>query len=309
MAPDPLARKYKISDPYMLEFAKSLRLWFVTDQVDFVAEDSNYAAPFEVDWQTAITDAEAISSDEQRKDQLTQLTANVLAEMKNCQDVFQSAKRYIKKAFPDSVEHWNEFGFDDYDNVGRSQPKMIQFMNRLHSTAVKYTAELTAPAVNFTAARITEIETTKANLDKANNNQEVFKKDMLTHTRERVEAMNAVWATCTDVAEVGKQLYSDQYDKYQHYLLPASEETATMLLSGVVTDSVTGAPIVDVLAELTAHALQSETDSLGAYGFGNPPSGDTHLRVTATGYTQQDINLTIDPDNPLVINVQLVAVL
>lgn len=307
MTPDPLARKFKIADAYMFEFAKSLRTWFIGDQADFVAEDSNYANPFEDNWQTAIVTAESVPSDEQRKDQLTQLTSSVLARMESCRDEFQSAKRFIKKAFPDSAEHWNEFGFDDYNTIGRSQPLMIQFMKRFHSTAVKYTAELTAPAVNYTAARIAGIDLARKNLDQANDDQEVFKKDMLTYTRERVEAVNAVWAICTDVAGVGKFIYKNQYDKYQHYLLPASEESAPMLLTGIVTDSVTGDPIVEALAELPAHALQSETDSLGAYGFGNPPAGDTNLRITATGYTQQDITVTIDPDNPLVVNVQLVA--
>lgn len=304
--PDPITRKYKIADAYMIEFAKALRTWFISDQDEFTAEDSNYTNPFEETWLTAITAAEALPSDEQRKDELTQLTSDVLEHMSACRDVFQSAKRYIKKAFPDSSEHWNEFGFDDYDSIQDSQPRMIQFMNRLHATAVKYTDELTAPAVNFPLARIDEIETAKNALDKANNDQEVFKKDMLTHTRERVEAMNAVWSVCTDVAEVGKFLFKDNAAKYQHYLLPASEETVTLLLSGTVTDSVTGEPIVEAQAELTDHALTTETDSLGAYGFGNPPAGATTLRLTHPDYTQQDVAVTIDADNPVVVDVQLV---
>ena len=307
MRTEQIVRAFKIADAYMLEFAKVLRSWFIDDQADFVNEDSNFANPYEDDWQTAITTAEAIPSDEQRKDQLTQLTAAVLVEMTNCQDVFQTAKRYIKKAFPNDSRKWNEFGFDDYDSIDKSQPLMIQFMKRFHSTAVKYTAELTAPAVNFPQARIDEIATAKENLDKANNEQEKFKGATLSFTSDRIKAMNAVWSICTDVAEVGKQLYADQYDKYQHYLLPASEESSPMLLTGMVTNSATGDPIVEALAELPAHALQSETDSLGGYGFGNPPSGDTNLRITHPDYVQQDIAVTIDPNNPLVINVQLVA--
>lgn len=306
MTPQPIARLFKIADAYMIEFAKNLRLYFIEDQAAFNAEDSNFGPPFETDWQATINTAEAEPNDEQRKDQLTQLTNTVYEEMTNCRDTFQTAKRYIKKAFPGNNAVWNEFGFDDYDSINDKQPEMIQFMKRFHATAVKYTVQLTAPEVNFTAGRIAEIETRRAALDAANNAQEKFKKDLPVFTQTRVSLLNAVWNTCTDVAGVGKFLFRDDYARYQHYLLPPSEEADdTMVLSGIITDATTGVVIEGALAELQPHGLESESDSNGMYGFGSAPAGAATLRITHPLYEEQNIPVTIDPDSPQTLDVQL----
>ena len=313
MTPEPIVRKYKVADPYMIEYAKSLRGSFIIDQAIFEGEDSNYANPFEDDWETAITTAESHPTDEQRDDQLTQLTADVLTEMANCRDVYQGAKRYILKAFPNDVTKQNEFGLDDYDAVGRKQPLMIPFMQRLHATSVKYAAQLADPAVNFSAARIAEIGTRATALDTANKAQEDFMRIMPGFTKERIDAMNAVWDYCADVAEVGKRLFKNDYAKYQQYLLPPSDEPATTLvLSGIVTQMGSpvpgggpGQPIVGALTQLIPQGLQSQTDSNGKFGYGSAAAGPGMLRVTHPLFMEQNIPVNIDPENPQVINVQM----
>lgn len=311
MNPEPLARLYKVADAYMIQFAKALRLSFIDDQAQFETEDSNFATPFETDWLTAITTAESHPTDEQRKDQLEQLTATVQAEMTECRNTFQAAKRYIEKAFPNNREAWNEFGYDDYGDIFHSQPQMIQFMKRFHSTAVKYSAQLSAPAVNFGAGRIAEIDTRRAALDAANDAQEDFNRSLPTLTRARIAAHNAVWNICTDVCGVGKMLFADDSARYQLYLLPPSEEPAQSLaLSGTISrmpdpGTPEGAPIEGAQTELMPHGLQSETDSNGMYGYANPPAGPANLRITHPEYMEQNIPVTIDPENPLVVNVTL----
>jgi len=309
MNPEPLVRRYKIADAYMIQFAKVLRLFFIEDQAQFETEDSNFATPFETDWLNTITDAEAQPTDEQRRDQLEQLTVTVKAEMTNCRNTFQAAKRYIQKAFPNNTEVWNEFGFDDYDTIRDSQPTMIEFMKRFHTTAVKYSAQLSAPTVNFSAARIAEIETRRAALDAANNAQESFNGSLPTFTRKRIAAHNAVWNICTDVCGVGKALFRNDHARYQLYLLPPSEEpSGTLALSGTITrmpDTSTpeGTPVVGAQTELMPHGLQSESDSNGMFGYANPPAGPATLRITHPLYMEQNIPVTIDPANPLVVNV------
>jgi len=308
MNPEPLTRLYKVADAYMIQFAKVLRLFFIDDQAQFETEDSNFANPFEDNWLNTITAAEAHPTDEQRRDQLEQLTVTVKAEMTECRNTFQAAKRYIEKAFPNNSEVWNEFGYDDYGDIFHSQPQMIEFMKGFHTTAVKYSAQLTAPAVNFTAARIAEIETRRAALDAANNAQEDFNRSLPTLTRARIEAHNAVWNICTDVCGVGKALFRDNHARYQLYLLPPSEEPAgSLLLSGTITrmpDASTpaGSPIEGALTELMPHGLQSTSDSNGMYGY-NPPAGPATLRITHPEFMEQNIPVTIDPENPLVVNV------
>jgi hypothetical protein len=311
MSLEALKRLYNIADAYMIEFAKTLRLFFIEDQAAFTAEDSNFATPFEANWQTVIDTAEAEPTDEQRKDQLMQLTETTLEEMDLCRECFQGSKRYIKKAFPNNITIWNEFGFDDYDDIERKHPEMIQFMKRFHSTAVKYSAQLGTPAVNFDAAKIAEIETRRAALDAANNAQEKFKKDIPTYTQQRIQKLNAVWEICTDVGGVGKSLFKDDYAKYQHYLLPASEETESFMLSGTVTEVATAgnpdpAGIEEVTVTVVELALTTETDSNGSYGFGILPPGTYTLQLSKTGYVTQNIpGIVITEDSELEQDAEL----
>lgn len=308
--PETLKRLFTIADPYMLQFAKALRSWFIADQAEFAAEDSNYANPFEDDWETAIATAENEPSDEQRKDQLQQLTAAVDDRMTDCRDVFQSSKRYIKKAFPNSSAHWNEFGFDDYDRIEDSHPRMIQFMKRFHSTAVKYAAELAAPEVNFGAARVAAIATAKTALEDADNAQEVFKKDMLTFTHTRVQKLNAVWNICTDVAATGKFLFRNDAARYQHYLLPAAEEAQGVLqLTGVVSNMMTGGPAEGVAVRIEdamgVELVTVQTGPDGSYGLGGLPVGNYNARFMHALYIEALFSVEIVAGTTANLDVQL----
>ncbi len=310
---EPLRRFFNIGDAYMLEFSKTMRLFFIEDQADFAAEDTNFASPYETNtWQAAIDAAENEPTDEQRLDQLSQLTETVYNEMDLCRENFQDSKRYIKKAFPNNITIWNEFGFDDYRFIKDKQPEMIQFMKRFHSTAVKYSAQLDTPIVNFTAVKIAEIDTRKQALDNANNVQEKFKKDIPTYTQQRIQKLNAVWEITTDVGGVGKSLYSHDYAKYQHYLLPASDETETLMLSGTVTNvpapGVEAEPIEEALITVLELALATESDSNGNYGFGILPAGTYTLTISKAGYAPQSIpGIVITEDSEVEQNFQLVA--
>jgi hypothetical protein len=318
MSATPINRKYKVADVYALEYAKTLRSSFITDQADFVVEDSNYANPFEDNWETAIDAAEAEPTDEQRSDQLTQLTAAVEAEMVLCRDTFQRAKRYIQKAFPNSEPHWNEFGFDDYEEARKSHPVMIPFMKRLHGTCVKYTALLSVPAVNFNAARIGEIELRRAALDGANDAQEAFKKDMPVFTQNRKKTYNAMWDICTDVAATGKLIYKDDAAQFQRYLLPASDEPAgTMVLSGTISQALTPTPgsgsqpgpVEGAVVQLLPHGLETTTDSNGNYGIGTAPAGPATLRIIHPLFIEQNIPVVIDPEVPQTVNVTMMPMM
>jgi len=307
MTNEPIKRLYKIADAYMIQFAKALRLFFIEDQALFVAEDSNFSGPYETNWDNAIADAENQPTDEQRKDQLKQLTNNIETEMEQSRDVFQIAKRYIIKAFPDRPNIRKEFGFDDYEKSSRSQTKFIQFMTRFHATAVKYTVELTAPAVNFSQARIDQIATRRDALETANNIQEKFKGSMLAFTEQRIIMLNNVWKFNTEVSTVGKQIFKKvSHAKYQNYLLPSSEEpTETLVLSGTLIEINTTNAVSQAVVTLQPYGLQSTSDTHGMYGFANAPEGAATLNITHPLYDTQNIAVVIDSSNPQMLDVQL----
>jgi hypothetical protein len=228
-----------------------------------------------------------------------------------CRITFQDAKPFIKKAFPNQPGKWNELGFDTYDRSRQSQPLMLQFMARFHGVAVRNSAALIA--ANFTQAMIDAIEIRRAALNTANNAQEQFKGGMQGATEQRIITLNAMYSYCTNVCETGKLVMRNSHAGYQRYLLPPSDEPAgTLVLSGTVTQMGNAVPagnpstpIEGAVTELLPHGLQSQTDSNGKFGYGTAPAGPATLRITHPLYMQQNIPVIIDPENPQVINVQM----
>jgi len=291
MIPQPVVRLYKVADAYIIQFAKTLRGFFMHDQAVFVARDPSFDTPYESDWLNAIDAAEAQDDDETMDDRLTEFTADVEAEMKACRITFQDAKPFIKKAFPNKPGRWNEFGFDNYDTVRQSQPLMIQFMARFHAAATRYSAELLA--VNFTQTMIDEIAIRRKELNIANDAQEDFKGQMRGATEQRVITLNAMYGFCTTVCETGKLVMRDSYAGYQRYLLPASDEApGVMALVGQTASTDASGELVRldrVTVTILELGLSTTTDSNGNYGFGRIPAGTYTLRFSKEGFADHDM--------------------
>ncbi len=280
-----------MADAYIIQYAKTLRGFFLADQAAFVARDPSFDTPYENDWQTAIDAAEAQDDNETLNDRLTQHTADVEAEMELCRIIFQDAKPFIKKAFPDRPAIWNELGFDDYDSIRRSQPLMLQFMARFHKAATRHAPTLIA--ANYTQAMIDAIETRRAALNTANDRQELFKGSMQSATEQRIIAFNHMYGYCTTVCETGKLLMRNSYAGYQRYLLPASDEPAgTMALTGrVASRNASGVEVMEegVTVSIQELGLSTTTDSNGIYGFGPLPAGTYTLLFSKSGFLDQSI--------------------
>lgn len=284
---EPLKRKFNVSDLYMLEFSKTMRAHFLDEQAGFSAFDADFAAPFEDDWQTAITDAEAILPDEVIKDQLQQLTADVEAAMEACRNKFQASKYFIERAFPNSKAIRNEFGFDNYDRDRQGQTSLLRFMETFFVTATKYAAQLAT--VNYDAAAVAEIGTLKTALDNADIAQEKFKGTRQTITEERIVKHNAVWDITVRVSKAGKIIFMNDPAKYQLFLLPASSESGEDIsISGTVT-STDNTPIEGAIVNIAALNIDTETDSNGKYVFGNLDAGSYTIAISADGYAPTTI--------------------
>lgn len=304
---NPIIRKYKVSDPYMLSFNKTKLGYFTDDQAAFSGFDADFTTPFETNWAGVIEAAELIPTDETLKDQLQQLTALVEEAAEKCRTKFQHSKYFIEKAFPDSPAVRNEFGFDDYDKARRTQLGTLQFMRTFFATATKYAVEL--DAVGYNAAAVAEIDVLRADLDKANNDQEKFKGTRTLKTEERIIAMNKAWDVMVQVCKAGKIIFAADPAKYQLYLLPASSETGQDIsIAGLVTD-VSDNPLEDVTVRVDELAVEITTDSNGNYVFGNLPEGTYTLTFSLAGYTSQTIpNVEVQAGETTTVNVQLVSV-
>lgn len=300
-------RAFSITDAEMFEAQKTKRGFFIEDQAEFENFDTDFKTPFEADWLTAIDNAETILQDETLTDQLTQLTNAVEKEMRNCRDKFQDSKYFIEKTFPDNVPVWNEFGYNNYDDARRYQIKMIQFMKNFSLVATKYKTLLIAKG--YTQPKIDEIETFRAALDTANQNQELFKGNQPVSTQERINVYNELWDILVKVCTAGKRIFKNDFAKLQRYLLPPGEETAeAIIISGTITDSVTNLPLQDVEVEIAALSLNMVTGANGKYGFGGVPDGDYTLSAKLAGYADGTADVTIAGGVAVVKDFALVKV-
>lgn len=216
--PNQLKRDFSISDDSMLQDSRTTLSQFKADQDVFKDFDADFKTPFETQWKAAITDAENAPTDEQVLDVQGSLTTTVETALADCCKCFQDAKYFIKKAFPNQTGVWNEFGFDNYDDVRQSPEKMIVFMSAFSTTAnsTKYNTDLVT--AGFTQAKIDDILAKQIALVDAKTNQQVAKNSRLGTTQNRVGLMNEVWAFRTKVADAAKVVFQDDFAKYKTYL-------------------------------------------------------------------------------------------
>ena len=284
-----------------------MRAHFIDEQAAFAGFDADFANPFDTDWESVVSTAKLMPTDETVKDQLQQLTAAVEEAMEKGRIKFQSSKYFIEKAFPNSPAIQDEFGFDDYDKARRTQLGTLQFMRTFFATATKYAAELAA--VGYDAAAVAEIDALTIDLDKANNAQEKFKGTRSLTAEDRVKAMNKAWNIMLQVSKAGKVIFMNDPAKYQFFLLPASSESGEDIS---ITGTVTGtddAPLEDALVTIDELSIEANTDSNGNYVFGNLPTGTYTLSFSATGYQPQSIlDVSVVKGQAANVDVQLEVV-
>ncbi|MBI5215067.1 MAG: hypothetical protein HY960_04890 [Ignavibacteriae bacterium] len=221
-APNEVVRIYKIDDAKMLEISKEKHAAFTEYNSDFQNYNIKYKSPYGSDWLADITAAEATEQDSSIRAELTGATTSVKTLMTSCGSAFQLFKPFVLDAFPNNLAKQKEFGFDDYEEAIRSQPKLILFMKKVSMAAVKYTPELLA--ANCTQARIDELASLHTQLDSANTSQEVEKDHRTVEAQDRILLLNKVWERTSDVANIGKLLYANDYARYQRFVLYGMDE-------------------------------------------------------------------------------------
>lgn len=310
--PKPDKRTYNIADAYMIEFAKDTHTNATDDLADFTAFDPDLDAAFLLAFDTAITDAEAVPSDDQVQDVITQLTEDMESAMGACRDKFQNSKYFIEKAFPDNKAVWNEMGYDRYLAARDNQPKLIEFMTDFGVAATKHAAVLAT--VNFTPALLAEIGTLTEALNNSNKIQNAYIGNRQSVTSDRLTKHNAVWKTAVQLCTVGKIVYQNNYAKYQRYLLPSTEEAPGVLaFIGTVTTAATPAntgnpaPIenVEVTVENAEVSVTVLTDSDGKFGIGGLASNDYTVRFMHPNYMPETRSITIVEGETLTLDVEL----
>ncbi|MBM3437018.1 MAG: hypothetical protein FJY07_12475, partial [Bacteroidetes bacterium] len=171
--PTEVQRLYTKTDPEMLEDATVKEAFAAEDIARISNFDNKIDLPFLTLCGNRLATAKSILTDEMVMDQVTQKSQAVKDLLSGCRNGFQDVKHFVEKAFPGDKGVKKEFGYDDYEDARKSQPKMIVFMKMLATTVGKYSAQLTAEGMPAALpARITNLA---KDIELANKEQEVSK--------------------------------------------------------------------------------------------------------------------------------------
>ena len=79
-------------------------------------------------------------------------------------------------------------------------------------------------------------------------------------------------------------------------------------LEGIVTDSLTGQPIVGATVEITSVSITKTTNFSGEYRTGYADSGYYNVSFSSANYISKDINVSLHNDSLTTLNVQLIPI-
>ena len=79
-------------------------------------------------------------------------------------------------------------------------------------------------------------------------------------------------------------------------------------LEGIVTDSLTGLPIVGAAVEITSVSISKATNFLGEYRTGYADSGSYNVTFSSANYTSKSFNVSLHNGNLTTLNVQLIPI-
>jgi len=230
-------RHYDSSDAYMVERCTTIQGLFVGDLAAFTAFDADFSSIFSDQWESDISNASAVSSDETLQDQLRQLTETMNTAWAACRDKWSEVKFFMQKAFPTSPGKWAEFGADNYTKARGTTTATIRFMSLLHDAAVKYSTELIA--AGYTQPKIEDIQTLNEALEAANKAQEIFKEARLTETEERIATLNVPYDTLMLVCAAAPMVFPNSAAKRAQYVFKPTSSSAATVFDGTVDASAT----------------------------------------------------------------------
>jgi hypothetical protein len=271
-------RNFNGSEAYLLETAITLRGLFEIDLVQFSAFSTQFNATYLADFQTAIDNVFAFGTDETLQDQQAQLTNDVMAELRKCNQKYVEMKFFAERAFPGNTERHNEFGTDDYQKARRNQAQMLVFMDTMHAVAQRYKVQLIAAGA--TQAKIDEILTLKQSYETANRLQEIAIKQRSSAARERTILQNTLYGFVETVNSAAQIVFYDNEAKKGAYVyLPSTSDGST------IREGIAGPNSTNLVAEVPYRDSRNITFiNIGAellyFGLSNQP---TSIEGTVVG--------------------------
>ena len=301
-----MSRKFNVPAGEMLTQSRAVRLIFIDDKALFLALNPAFADPFAADWLASIAASEAYPTDEVREDEQQTQTEGVLQDMADARVLYKKTMYYVREAFPNNKSIWNEFGENDFEQMRDNQSKYAIFFNTLLSKINENLAELTTAGMPAGFP----LEVTNATNKFKDDNESQDKTIMTTQqaTQERNTQYNSTFEFWQRVSAASKIIFDGNPVKLNQYLLPEGPQPDPDInLKGKVIDSTGGAPLKGVTVVVKELSIETVTNYAGNYNFVSIPAGSYTLSFLLSGYTTQEIPVTILASGVVVQNVSLVV--
>jgi hypothetical protein len=258
---DKIKRNYSKDDIEMLAQAQLFQTNFTTDQADFTAAFPKFITPYEIDFQTAIDNADAIPFDDEIVQQIAVITEQIEPKMDMAREAIQKLFVYVNVAFSHSEASLKMFGKSEYENARKNAEKMKELLekaNRMASIADHKTALLNA---GYSQASIDELLTIMGEIETLNANKDELYSLRLKQTEDRIIAYNAVWDLLKEVSEASKVVYWDSPAKLAQYVLNPSTHPLPSKVVGMAWDDPTKTVSWDAAAGADTYELAFAMDT------------------------------------------------
>ncbi|MBG7613463.1 hypothetical protein IU405_14510 [Polaribacter sp. BAL334] len=216
MKPEEIRRIYHNTDAEMTATARVIHGLLVSDLPKFTEYDSTFSADFADLFLSAIDNADTLVANTTLRSMLAQKTESIQWVMEKAKTKYADVKYFAQKTFATSLATQNEFGLNDYLSARRNAVLMIQFLEEMHKSCVKYQTELVANGLEVAA--IAEIQTIKTALETANTEQEIFKKQRTKLTEDRVKILNNCYEFITKTNAAAQRVYKDDFAKRNQFV-------------------------------------------------------------------------------------------
>lgn len=221
-----MQRLFNVSILLILQHARVVMELLRQDLPLFAAKDTTFTEDKIVEIQGLLGEAEQLP-DEVVVDEQTGLTQQFLDLMKTGKEHYEELSYFVRKAFKDKIVVQNILGKDTFSDAKRNQLAFIQFFRVLNEVQPKYEADLLT--VGATPALLARTATLYQDIEKANTIQEVFKKQRVQKTANRIEKVNILYAALRDVEDLALIVHRDNFEMAKAYIVPrASRNTVVM---------------------------------------------------------------------------------
>jgi hypothetical protein len=213
-------KTYKNTTYKELEITAKARLFIKRLQEDiaeFAAFDPNFNQAF-IDSVTALEkELTDLPDDRSMRAIIGVETAELKKVVGRCCDLMYILAFFVRKAFPDNYGEQQQFGIFKFKKI---KTKLLKFEVEMQLMGAKVEQfESVLASVGLSQAYIDELKSVHLVLSEAMHTQYTAKKQRKITTETRLQLMNEVWENLSRISRVSKFIYSDDYGKYQAYLL------------------------------------------------------------------------------------------